>query len=87
MNAEIEDKTSTIEQVLADSRRESIRLQEELIQQGEKVRDRLVIEAREKSRLHFAQKLEELDSEIHRAEALLSKEIESFSRKVRETFL
>jgi F-type H+-transporting ATPase subunit b len=87
MTAEIEDKTRTIEKVLADSRRESLHLQEELIQKGEAVRDRMIVEAREKSKSLFDQKMRQLDSEISRAEEQLSGDIESFSRKVRDTFL
>lgn len=87
MTVEIEEQTRTIEKVLSDSRRESIHLQEELIQKGEVVRDRLIADAREKSKSLFDQRMSQLDSEIGRAEQLLSEEIESFSRKVRETFL
>jgi len=87
MTVEIEEQTQTIEKVLADSRRESINLQEELIQKGEAVRDRMIVEAREKSKSLFDQRVKQLDSEISRAEQHLSGEIESFSRKVRDTFL
>ena len=87
MTAEIEEKTRAIETVLADSRRESLNLQEQLIQKGEAVRDRMIVEAREKSRSLFDKRMKQLDTEINRAERKLSGDIETFSRKVRDTFL
>jgi F-type H+-transporting ATPase subunit b len=84
---EIEEKTQDIEKVFNESRKESMRLQEELIQKGEAVRDQLVIETRKKSKSMFGEKMKQLDAEISRAEKYLSNEIESFSKKVRDTFL
>lgn len=87
MTVEIEEQTRTIEKVLSDSRRESLHLQEEIIQKGEAVRDRLIADAREKSKSLFDRRMRQLDLEISRAEKQLSGEIESFSRKVRDAFL
>ncbi len=84
---EIEEKTQDIEKLLNESRKESMRLQEELIQKGEAVRDQLVIETRKKSKSMFGEKMKQLDAEISRAEKYLSNEIELFSKKVRDTFL
>jgi len=87
MTVEIEEKTQDIEKVFNESRKKSMRLQEELIQKGEAVRDQLVIETRKKSKSMFGEKMKQLDAEISRAEKYLSNEIESFSKKVRDTFL
>ena len=87
MTAEIEEKTRAIETVLADSRRESLNLQEQLIQKGEAVRDRMITDARQKSKSLFDKRMKQLDTEINRAERKLSGDIETFSRKVRDTFL
>ena len=87
MTVEIEEKTRDIEKVLNESRKESMRLQEELIQKGEAVRDQVVIETRKKSKSLFGEQKEQLDAEIIRAEKYLSNEIELFSKKVRDTFL
>lgn len=87
MTMEIEEKTQDIEKVLHESRKESMRLQEELIQKGEAVRDQVVIEARKKSKSLFGEKVKQLDAEINRAEKHLFNEIELFSKKVRDTFL
>ncbi|MCK4943491.1 MAG: ATP synthase F0 subunit B [Candidatus Aminicenantes bacterium] len=87
MTAEIEEKTQDIEKILNESRKESMRLQEELIQKGEAVRDQVVIETRKKSKSLFGEKMKQLDVEISRAEKYLSNEIELFSKKVRDTFL
>jgi len=87
MTVEIEEKTQDIEKVLNESRKESMRLQEELIQKGEAVRDQVVIETRKKSKSMFGEKMKQLDAEISRAEKYLSNEIELFSKKVRDTFL
>ena len=87
MTVEIEEKTQDIEKVLNESRKESMRLQEELIQKGEAVRDQVVIETRKKSKSLFGEKMKQLDAEISRAEKYLSNEIELFSKKVRDTFL
>jgi F-type H+-transporting ATPase subunit b len=87
MTVEIEEKTQDIEKILTESRKESMRLQEELIQKGEAVRDQVVIETRKKSKSLFGEKMKQLDAEISRAEKHLSNEIELFSKKVRDTFL
>lgn len=87
MTVEIEEKTRDIEKVLNESRKESMRLQEELIQKGEAVRDQVVIETRKKSKSLFGEQKKQLDAEIIRAEKYLSNEIELFSKKVRDTFL
>ncbi len=87
MTVEIEEKTQDLEKVFNESRKKSMRLQEELIQKGEAVRDQLVIETRKKSKSMFGEKMKQLDAEISRAEKYLSNEIELFSKKVRDTFL
>jgi F-type H+-transporting ATPase subunit b len=87
MTNEIEEKTQTIEKILLDTKRETIRLKEELIQKGENVRDQIVNEAREKSKILFENKMEELDGQITQAETKLIEEIRTFNRELKKTLL
>ena len=87
MTNEIEEKTQSIEKILLDTKKETIRLKEELIQKGEDVRDQIVNEAREKSKKLFENKMEELDGQISRAEKKLAEEIKIFNRELKKTLL
>jgi F-type H+-transporting ATPase subunit b len=87
MTNEIEEKTQSIEKILLDTKKETIRLKEELIRKGEAVRDQIVNEAREKSKELFEKKMEELDGQISRAEIKLAEEIKIFNRELKKTLL
>jgi F-type H+-transporting ATPase subunit b len=87
MTKEIEEKTLHIENVLKDTQKESRKIKEELIKKGEEVREKVVAEAREKSRQHFDTKMKQLDQQLLDAEKQLEQEIRVFSGKMKEIFI
>jgi len=84
---EIEAKTRAIEQKLASAKRDSVQIREELILNGESVRERMVNEAREASRLHFDRRMRELERQIQEAEKRLMAEVDTFSQAIKKKFL
>jgi F-type H+-transporting ATPase subunit b len=83
----IEEKTRSIETILNDSRKESMKMREELILKGEAIRQEIIRDAREKSKILFEKSIRELDEEIKIAEEKLTGQIDSFSQHIKETFL
>lgn len=87
MTAEIEEKTRHIETTLKDAKKDASRIKEELIKKGETVREKIVTDAREKSKELFNSKMIELEREIAAAEEQLVKQIALFSDKMKEIFI
>ena len=87
MTADIEEKTLHIETTLKDTRKEAARIKEELIKKGESVREKIVTDAREKSKELFKSKMIELDREIEDAEKQLVDQVALFSDKLKEIFI
>lgn len=87
MTLQIEEKTRSIENTLSDSKKKSMRMREELIQKGESIRQDIIRDAREKSKILFEESIRELDEEIRKAEDKLTRQVDSFSRHIKETFL
>ena len=84
---QINDKTSQIETELKKARREAARLKEELISEGESVKDKIIEETREKTKDLMLKKMTELDNTLIEAEKKLGKEITTFSDRIKEKFL
>jgi F-type H+-transporting ATPase subunit b len=87
MTVEIEEKTLHIETTLKDTRKEAARIKEELIKKGESVREKIVTDAREKSKELFNSKMIELEGEIAAAEKQLVEQVALFSAKLKEIFI
>ncbi len=87
MTTEIQEKTQHIETVLKDAKRESGKIKEELIKKGEEVREKILADARKRSKELFDSKMKELDGELSEAEKTLEKEIGLFSDKMKEIFI
>ena len=85
LTSNIEEKTQTIEKALADAKRESVHLKEELIKKGETVRDQILDEAREKSKQLLDLKMDELERQVRAAEKKLLAEVGNFSKKIKDT--
>ena len=83
----IEEKTRVVEEKLRQARRESMKIKEELIAKGEEVRDKMVSEARDKSKTMLTESIQRLDAEISAAEKKLEGEVQEFSRKINEIFV
>jgi F0F1-type ATP synthase membrane subunit b/b' len=86
LTLEIEEKTKFIENSLNEAKRESARKKEELIKEGEKVREEILITARENSKNLFESKMKELDDKILNAQEKLESEIKGFSNKIKQVF-
>ena len=84
---QIEEHTRNIETILNDSKKESMKMREDLIQKGETIRQEIIREARQKSKILFEKSIQELDEEIKKAEEKLTRQIDSFSQNIKETFL
>ncbi len=84
---QINNKTSQIETELKKARREAARLKEELISEGESVKDKIIEETREKTKDLMLKKMTELDNTLIEAEKKLGKEITTFSDRIKEKFL
>lgn len=84
---DIEDKTILMENVLKDAKRESLRIKEELIRKGEKIREDIIERTRNESKASFNNKMAELDREISAAEEQLKTEITIFSDKIKDIFI
>lgn len=87
MVEQINDKTSLIETELKKARREAGKLKEELIKEGESVKDKIIEETREKTKTLMLKKMSELENTLIEAEKALGKEINTFSEKIKEKFL
>jgi F-type H+-transporting ATPase subunit b len=86
LTKEIEERTTEVEHVLAEAKRESKRIKEDLIKDGEVARERLVADTKEKSLKKLEKKMLDLDNEFSDAERKLEKEIVVFSNKIKEIF-
>lgn len=87
MTQEIEEKTGRIENILSEAKWDAAALKEELIQEGEEIKEKIRIDTREESKKIFADKMKELDREIIAAREKLEKDIDLFSRKIKEKFI
>ncbi len=87
MTTEIEEKTLHIEQTLKSAQKDSSKIKEELIKQGETLRETIVAEARGNSKEMLETRMRKLDEEIAAAEKQLEQEIAVFSGKIKEIFV
>lgn len=87
MSREIEEKTGKIEDILKETKRDSVTIREGLIKEGERTREKIVTQARDDSKETFAKKMQELEEELAAAEKKLEKEIEVYSKKIKEIFI
>ena len=87
MIQEIEEKTGRVENILSEAKWDAAALKEELIQEGEEIKEKIRIDTREESEQVFVKKMKELDREILAAREKLEKEIDLFSQKIREKFI
>lgn len=84
---EIEARTRSLEERLAQARREGQRIREEWQKNGEQARLRAVAEARERSARALGETIARLDGEIAAAERELEAQVSLFSDRIRQTFL
>ncbi|MFC2155068.1 ATP synthase F0 subunit B [Acidobacteriota bacterium] len=87
MTREIEEKTGRIENILREAKWDAASLKEELIREGEIIKEQVRSDTREESKRLFAKKMKELDREIIAAREKLEKDIDLFSQKIREKFI
>jgi F0F1-type ATP synthase membrane subunit b/b' len=87
MTRQIKEQTGMIENAIKEAELDSAVIKEELIKEGEKARTQIVIDTRENSKEMFTEKMTELEKDIAAAEKQLEKEIEVYSRKIKEIFI
>ncbi|MCP4150326.1 MAG: ATP synthase F0 subunit B [bacterium] len=87
MTSEIETKTQHIEKALKDAKKEASSIKEELIKKGESLREQLITDARNESKITLDAKLNELDKEIADAEQNLEQQVSVFSDKIKKIFI
>ena len=87
MTQEIEEKTGSIEHILKEAKWDAAGIKEQIIKEGEEIRERIIINTRVESKKMFADKMKELEQEIFAAEEKLEKEIDLFSQKIKEIFI
>ena len=80
------EKTSEIETVLKNAKKESMKIKEELIKKGDEVREKILADSREGAKKIFSEKMSELDEELKKAEEKLKEQVDVFSRKIEEIF-
>ncbi len=83
---EIDEKSDEIEVVLKNARKESMKIKEELIKKGDKVRENVLAESKEGSKKLFTEKMSELDRKLRKSEEQLKEQVDIFSRKIQEIF-
>jgi len=86
MVAEIENQARAVEERLSQARREAQRIQEEWLKQGEDVRSRSVVAAREQAARVMDEKTAQLENEIAAAEQVLLQKVSLFSDKIRQAY-
>jgi len=84
---QINDKTVQIENELKKAKRNAGKLREDLIKEGESVKEKIIEESRIKTKKMMSDKVVELESLIADTEKKLSNEIDLFSDKIKEKFL
>lgn len=87
LSAAVSDKTQFLEEALKNARRESARTKEDLVRQGETVRETVIQQARQNSTALLERKMAEMDLQIAAAESRLQQEVAAFSEKLREVLL
>jgi len=87
MVAEIENQARAVEERLNQARREAQRIQEEWLKQGEEVRSRSLVAAREQATRIMDEKTAQLENEIAAAEQVLLQKVSVFSDKIRQAYI
>jgi F-type H+-transporting ATPase subunit b len=87
MMNQVEIHTQTLENQIAQARKDASQIREEWSTKGEDVRARSLSEAKEKAARILNEKMSELESDIRTAEKTLEKEIAVFSEKIKQAYL
>ena len=69
------------------AKRAASRIKEDLIEEGESLREKMIEETRIKTKEMMNRKMTDLDKALTDAEKRLEKEINSFSDKIKEKFI
>jgi len=81
---EVEKKTAALEARLKEARGEGLKLQQDLIQQSEGLRLKLVSAAHEQASAQYAEAMSQLDREIERATRELDQRINEFAENLKK---
>ncbi len=81
---EVEEKTAALENRLKEARSEGLRLQQDLIQQSETLREKMVATAHEQASAQYAEAVSQLDREIEQATRELEGRIQEFADQLKK---
>jgi len=84
---QVDIHTQSLENQIAQARKDAARIREEWSTKGEGIRTRSLAEAKEKSARTLNEKMGELAGEVVTAEKALEKEIVVFSEKIKQAYL
>jgi len=84
---QVENRTQSLENQIAQARQEAARIREEWAAKGEGIRSRSLAEAKERAALTLAEKMDELAADVVAVERALEKQIVVFSEKIKQAYL
>lgn len=87
MMNQVEIHTQSLENQIAQARKDASQIKEEWSTKGADVRARSLSEAKEKAARILNEKMSELESDIRTAEKTLEKEVAVFSEKIKQAYL
>lgn len=80
------ERTQQLEDILHKARRDSLKLEEEIIREGERVKGKTVEETRSRAKEILKEKMVQLERDIQTAETKLRGELQLFSEKIDGVF-
>jgi F-type H+-transporting ATPase subunit b len=84
---QVENRTQSLENQIAQARQEAAQIREEWLAKGEGIRTRSLAEAKEKAALTLGEKMDELAADVAVVEKALEKQIVVFSEKIKQAYL
>ncbi len=87
LTKELEIRSDKIEKTLKQAKRDSAKLKDEIIREGEMLRSEMLAKTREEAEKLFTEKMRKLDTDIIEAERKLKSEIETFTEKIERIFV
>jgi len=87
LTKELEIRSEEIEKTLKLAKRDSAKLKDEIIKEGEMIRSEMLAKTREEAEKLFTEKMKKLDTDIIEAERKLKSEIGTFTEKIERIFV
>lgn len=87
LETEVDKKTQSLENELYKSQLECTKIREEMIEEGNKNKEELIVKTTNEAKALIKKKIDKFKTEIGEAEKKLLHEIKSFSEIIKEKFL